>query len=116
MDPVIIKRVLPCSKRRLFEAWSKPSIISRWFFASQTPLRPSTVDNAFTVGGHYRLTMHLQTGDYQMFGEYREINRYNRIVFTWNSHIVSNTLVELDFRGAVGQQNGNDADPHAVSG
>ncbi|MCB1804295.1 MAG: hypothetical protein KDJ99_03840, partial [Candidatus Competibacteraceae bacterium] len=25
MDPIVIKRVLPCSKRKLFDAWSKPS-------------------------------------------------------------------------------------------
>jgi uncharacterized protein YndB with AHSA1/START domain len=98
MEPVIIKRVFPCAKRRLFEAWSQPAVMADWFFSSQEPRQKSTVSNTFTVGGQYSLTMHLQTGDFTMRGEYREIVRYNRIVFTWNSHIVENTQVELEFK------------------
>jgi Uncharacterized conserved protein len=98
MDPVVIKRVFPCNKRQLFEAWTKPSVIAKWFFSSQEPLKQSSFSNTFTVGGRYELIMHLQTGEYRMHGEYRHINRYNNITFTWNSHIVENSLVELDFR------------------
>lgn len=96
--PIVIKRVMPCGKRRLFDAWSKPDIMSAWFFADQKARKPSTVKNSFTVGGHWELTMHLEQSDPHMHGEYREINRYNRIVFTWNSHIATDSIVELDFR------------------
>lgn len=98
MDPVVIKRVLPCSKRQLFDAWSKPSLMMKWFFASQQPKAPSTVNNSFTVGGSYEVIMHLQTGDYRHYGNYLEIQRYNHITFTWNSYLVRDSLVELDFR------------------
>ncbi|WP_020401417.1 SRPBCC family protein [Kordiimonas gwangyangensis] len=98
MEPLVIKKVMPCSKRQLFDAWAKPSVMARWFFASQTPVKDSTVRNSFTVGGSYSLTMHLQTGDYTMSGEYVEINRYTRITFTWSSHIIEGSLVQLDFR------------------
>ena len=98
MEPVVIKRVFPCSKRHLFDAWSKPAVVAKWFFSSQEPRQPSDFSNSFTVGGRYELVMHLQTGDYRMYGEYRIINRYNNITFTWNSHVVENTLVTLDFR------------------
>lgn len=98
MTPLVIKRVMPCSKRQLFDAWAKPTVMSRWFFASQTPVKNSTVRSSFTVGGSYSMTMHLKTGDYTMSGEYTEINRYNRITFTWSSHIIENSLVQLDFR------------------
>ena len=98
MEPVVIKRVLPCSKRRLFELWSQPALVARWFFASQQPRRPSTFVNSFTVGGQYELVMHLESGDFRHHGEYCEINRYNHISFTWNSHIVQDSLVALDFR------------------
>lgn len=98
LEPLVLKRVMPCSKRQLFDAWAKPSVMARWFFASQTPVKDSSVRNSFTVGGSYSLTMHLQTGDYTMSGEYTEINRYNRIAFTWSSHIIENSHVVLDFR------------------
>jgi uncharacterized protein YndB with AHSA1/START domain len=97
MDPVVMKRVLPCSKRQLFDAWSKSSIMQQWFFASQEPVAPSTVNNSFTVGGNYEVIMHMQTGDYRHYGTYRAITRYSHIAFTWNSHIVQDSLVELDF-------------------
>ncbi|HNP34322.1 MAG TPA: SRPBCC domain-containing protein [Woeseiaceae bacterium] len=97
MDPVVIKRVLPCSKRQLFDAWSKASIMAQWFFASQEPVAPSTVNTSFTVGGNYEVIMHMQTGDYRHYGTYRAITRFSHISFTWNSHIVQNSLVELDF-------------------
>lgn len=98
MDPVVIKRVLPCSKRQLFDAWSKPSMMMKWFFSSQQPGSASTVKSSFTVGGSFELIMHLPTGDYRHYGDYQAIHRYNHIAFTWNSHIVRDTLVELDFR------------------
>lgn len=100
MEPVVIKRVLPCSKRQLFDAWSKPSLMMQWFFASQLPgaAKPSTVNNSFTVGGRFEVIMHLQSGDYRHYGDYRAIHRYHHIAFTWNSHLVEDSLVELDFR------------------
>lgn len=98
VDPLVLKRVMPCGKRRLFEAWSKPAIMSAWFFADQKPRKPSTVRSSFTVGGKWELTMHLENAEPHMHGEYREINRYSRIVFTWNSHIATDSIVELDFR------------------
>jgi uncharacterized protein YndB with AHSA1/START domain len=55
MDPVVIKRVFPCNKRQLFEAWSKPSVVAKWFFSSQEPLQQSTFSNTFTVGGPLRI-------------------------------------------------------------
>jgi len=98
MDPVVMKRVLPCSKRQLFDAWSKPAVMMQWFFASQQPKAPSSVNSSFTVGGDYEVIMHLQSGDFRHHGNYRAINRYHHIAFTWNSHLVEDSLVELDFR------------------
>ena len=98
MEPLVLKRVFPCSKRRLFDAWSQPSQMTRWFFGSQQPRKPSTVSNTFTVGGQYEVVMHMQTGDYRMTGTYRAINRYYQIAFTWSSHIIENSLVDLQFR------------------
>ena len=98
MEPLVIKRVLPCGKRQLFDAWSQASVMSQWFFAQQNCKLPSTVNNSFTVGGDYEVIMHMETGDHRHYGTYRVISRYSHIAFTWNSHIVKDSLVELDFR------------------
>lgn len=98
MNSVVLKRVLPCSKRELFDAWSKPSIMMKWFFKSHQPRTPSTVHSRFVVGGDFEIIMHMESGDYRHHGTYRAISRYSHIAFTWNSHIVRSSLVELDFR------------------
>jgi len=98
MEPLVLKRVFPCTRRRLFEAWSKPALMTQWFFGSQQPRKQSTVKNSFAIGGQYEVTMHMQGGDYRMTGEYRAINRYSQITFTWSSHIIENSLVDLHFK------------------
>jgi uncharacterized protein YndB with AHSA1/START domain len=92
MDPVVIKRVLPCSKRQLFDAWSQPALLSQWLFASQQPTARSTVQSSFTVGGQYEVMMHLPTGDYRHYGVYRAIERYHHIAFSWSSLLLREAL------------------------
>lgn len=98
LQPLVIKRILPCSKRQLFDVWSKPELMTRWLFASQQPKAPSSVSNSFTMGGAFEVVMHLEHGDYRHYGEYKAIQRYSHIAFSWNSHIVQNSMVELDFK------------------
>ncbi len=42
--------------------------------------------------------MHMESGSYRHYGDYRAIDRYHHIAFTWNSHLIRDSLVELDFR------------------
>ena len=72
--------------------------MTQWFFAAHDPVAPSTVNNSFTVGGAYEVIMHMAAGDHRHHGVYRKIERYHHIAFTWNSNIVRDSLVELDFR------------------
>ncbi len=97
-DDLIIKRVFKCPKRTLFDAWSTPSIMAKWFFASRDPFRESTVTNSFAVGGAYSVSMHMADTDAHLFGNYTEITRYSRIAFTFNSPAVTDSHIVLDFR------------------
>ena len=43
--------------------------------------------------------MHFEDmGDSELYGKYLEINRYNKIVFTWSNSLVTDTVVKLKFR------------------
>ena len=97
-DDVVVRRVFNCPKRTLFDAWSQPSVMSKWLFARREDFCESTVSNSFAVGGEYTITMHMPSGGVVLFGEYTEINRYNRIAFTWSSPVISNSNVVLDFK------------------
>ncbi|MDH5728935.1 MAG: SRPBCC domain-containing protein [Gammaproteobacteria bacterium] len=98
MPPLVIKQKFKLSKRELFDAWSKPEIMKRWFFATEEESASCRVDNQFITNGHYNLVMHFKQGEVQIHGQYLEINRYNFICFTWNSPTAQNTKVELKFR------------------
>ncbi len=97
VDDLVIKRQFKCSKRVLFDAWSKPSVMSNWLFARRDNFRESTITNSFTVGGDYSVIMHLTDNDVHIFGTYTEITRYNRIAFTWTSPAATESQVTLDF-------------------
>lgn len=98
MDPITIKRVLPCNKRQLFDAWSKPALMMKWFFTLQQTETPCSVSNSFTVGGSFEVIMHMESGSFRHYGDYLAIDRYHHIAFTWNSHLIRDSVVELKFR------------------
>ena len=94
-----IKRTFKCSKRQLFDAWSKPTNISRWFFADSNRCKDSDVDVDFRVDGAYSVTMYFEDGDSsRIHGTYTQITRYTFIAFTWNSVNAKDNEVELSFR------------------
>lgn len=94
-----IKRTFKCSKRQLFDAWSSPTIMSRWFFADSNRCRDSDVEVDFRVNGAYSLVMYFEDGtSSRIHGTYREILRYTVIVFSWNSSNAKDSEVELNFR------------------
>lgn len=94
-----IRRTFKCSKRQLFDAWSQPAMMSRWFFADSNRCKDSDVDVDFRVNGTYSLTMYFEDGDSStIHGTYLSIQRYTFIAFTWNSINATNSEVELNFR------------------
>ena len=94
-----ILRTFKCSKRQLFDAWSSPGVMSRWFFADSNRCRDSDVEVDFRVNGSYSVVMYFESGDSsRIHGKYKEILRYTVIRFTWNSVNATDSEVELNFR------------------
>jgi uncharacterized protein YndB with AHSA1/START domain len=98
IDDLVVRRVFNCPKRTLFDAWSQPSVMSKWLFARREDFCESTVTNSFSVGGSYSIIMHMPNSDVKLFGEYTDINRYSLIAFTWSSPAISNSNVRLEFK------------------
>jgi len=95
---LVLKRVFKLSKRNLFDAWTKPEIMCRWFFASRSRGASCTVENQFVTDGSFKLVMYDQDSECTISGNYIEIIRYNYLAFTWNSALASQTLVSLELR------------------
>jgi len=92
----VVKKVINTTREELFEAFSDPEIMSKWFYPYDDMW--VEVSNTFQVGGEYVLKIHNK--DDAIFiheGEYKEIVPPEKLVFTWNSALVQNTVVTIEF-------------------
>jgi uncharacterized protein YndB with AHSA1/START domain len=96
MDPVCIERTIPAPLDRVYAAWTDARLLSQWFFPGTMTCEASC---DFRVGGQYRLEMRNANGSFTHHGHYREIIALTKIVFTWSSHLVRDTLVTVSFSG-----------------
>ena len=93
---VVVTKVITASREELFEAFTNPDIMTKWFYPDED--MSVEVSNTFHVGGGYVLKMHTKDGDiYTHIGEYMEIAPPEKLVFTWNSDFVENTIVTVTF-------------------
>ena len=82
-DAVVITRLLKAPPALVFEVWTKPEHLVRWF--GPTDYQLAACELSFRVGGEYRFCMRSPEGrDHWVSGVYREIIEPKRIVFTWN--------------------------------
>lgn len=98
---LVVRRLLSASQQSVFEAWTDPDIMSRWFYAESD--WHAEVDADVRVGGVYEVKMITPEGAvYGHRGEYLEIDPHRRIVFTWRNDLVdeSQVTVELTPKGA----------------
>lgn len=75
-----ITRVFDAPRALVFEAWSKPEHLKRWFAPNGFTVPACEMD--FRVGGAYRLCMRRAGVEHWVHGVYREIIVPERIVFT----------------------------------
>jgi uncharacterized protein YndB with AHSA1/START domain len=81
-EPIVVERVVPVAPERAYDAWLEESELRIWM----GPLTEVSVDPR--VGGGFRIVMgraDAEGGPIEHTGEYRELDRPNRLVFTWVS-------------------------------
>lgn len=83
--PLVVSRRFAASPELLFDAWFDPGAVGKWLFATPGGVSRHVEIDARVGGG---FAVHEQRGDTLAahFGEYREIVRPNRIVFTFGSN------------------------------
>ncbi|MCC7307120.1 MAG: SRPBCC domain-containing protein [Acidobacteria bacterium] len=104
---LIIDRLFDAPPEIVFEAWTKPEHLTKWWGPNNFTLPFCELD--FRVGGRCRFCMRSPAGeDHWVWGEYREIERPKRLSFTWNrvdanGSIWNSTIVKLTFADAGGK-------------
>jgi uncharacterized protein YndB with AHSA1/START domain len=71
-------------RERVFEAWTNPQVLRRWWAAAPGWDTPRAEVDA-QEGGRYRLSMRTDTGEvHTVRGEYTEVRPPERLAYTWS--------------------------------
>jgi uncharacterized protein YndB with AHSA1/START domain len=101
---VRIERTFPASAEEVFDAWTSPEVMRRWFHCAPDWSTPEAeVD--LRVGGRVRVVMRRPDGtEAGAQGEYRVIDRPHRLVMTWtfDGDPSNEQLIELAFSESEG--------------
>lgn len=77
-----INRHIPADRNAVFDAWTRAEVLTRWFSPS-ADFRVVVLELDVRVGGKFRIEMHEADGIHTVYGEYVEISRPDRLIFTW---------------------------------
>ena len=83
---VRVQRAYTHSPERVFDAWLDPALLGRWMFGPairDEEIVRLTVDPR--VGGKFSFVVRRQGAEIDHVGEYLEIDRPTRLVFTWGT-------------------------------
>jgi len=93
-----LRRVLPARLDAVFEAWTRPEVLTAW--CAPGPLSTPRAEVDLRPGGRYRIEMAEPGGaTHVAVGTYREVVRNERLVFTWRWEGAdpAETLVTVEF-------------------
>jgi uncharacterized protein YndB with AHSA1/START domain len=96
---VRIERTFAASAEDVFDAWTSPEVMRRWFHCYESWNTPEA-DVDLRVGGKVRVVMRKADGtESEMGGEYQVIDRPRRLVMTWtfDDDPSNEQLIELTF-------------------
>jgi uncharacterized protein YndB with AHSA1/START domain len=94
---VRLVRTLPAARRDVFEAWLDPAALEQ-FMCPAPGSSVSRVEVDARVGGEFLIVMSVAGQELPHRGEYRAIERYERLVFSWRSgHAGERSHVVLHF-------------------
>ena len=101
---VLVERLVPAPPRMVFEAWLDPEALRR-FICPAPGTRVTHAECDPRVGGKFLIVMNVGGQDLPHRGEYLEIERYTRLVFTWlSAHAGEGSRVTLHFAESPGGQ------------
>jgi uncharacterized protein YndB with AHSA1/START domain len=80
---IVIGRTFNAPARIVFEAWTKPELVRRWWAPRSLGVSVVGCDATVRVGGNYRYVLRLDTGnEFAFSGKYTEVTPYSRLVYT----------------------------------
>ncbi len=100
-ERLVVKRTFNAPVERVYEAWTDPEKMKRWFAPGNMTVPSAEAD--VRAGGRYRVQMSDGGSDCEFHttgGIYREVVPNERLVFTWQWEGSDlETLLTLEFKG-----------------
>ena len=96
-ETLVVRRVIPAPRERVFRAWLDPASLSQWMRPGRATDATAEVDAR--VGGRFRIVMIEGPKKYEHTGEYLAIEPPKRLEFTWISQATDHrpTVVTIEF-------------------
>ena len=79
---VVVTRTFNGPARIVFEAWTKPELIKRWWVPKSMGMSLLSCEMDVRVGGKYRFVFGPEASPMAFFGSYIEVTPYSRLVWT----------------------------------
>jgi uncharacterized protein YndB with AHSA1/START domain len=80
---LVVTRTFNGPARIVFEAWTKPELLKRWWAPKSTGMSLLSCEADVRVGGRYRLVFgHGASEPMAFFGRYIEVTPHSRLVWT----------------------------------
>ncbi|MFZ5896756.1 MAG: SRPBCC domain-containing protein [Myxococcota bacterium] len=124
---ILIERRFRAKPVAVFELWSRPEHVRAWYLCPSLSMPVCEID--FRIGGRWRWVTHNSENgmDYPLSGEYRDISKPERIVFTQRfepfpsgEHVITLSFEERDgqtlFRQHILHTSQENRDGHLKSG
>jgi uncharacterized protein YndB with AHSA1/START domain len=79
---LVVRRTIRASAERLFDAWTQPAQLKKWWGPASVECIDAEVD--LRVGGRYRIANRFPDGRILwIMGEFESIERPRQLVYTW---------------------------------
>jgi uncharacterized protein YndB with AHSA1/START domain len=79
---LLVRRSIRASPERIFDAWTQPEHLKRWWGPESVECIEAEVD--LRVGGQYRIANQFPDGKVLWIsGEFETVERPHRLVYTW---------------------------------
>jgi uncharacterized protein YndB with AHSA1/START domain len=80
---LVVTRTFNGPARIVFEAWTKPELLKRWWAPKSTGMSLLSCEADVRVGGKYRFVFgHQNAVVFEAFGKYIEVTPHSRLVWT----------------------------------
>ena len=98
-NTLVMTRILPASRARIFAAWTNVDIMKQWFCPNEDMTLPVAEIDA-REGGDYLFVMENKDGEtYSPSGTYESVVPNEKLVFSWkwaDSDLVTQVTIELE--------------------